>query len=99
MLRKHMRETGVGHVPRGKRQSTRLNPLSLTNRELVILSRVADGMSNAQIGTALFISAKTVDHHVSSILLKLGVASRAEAGRLARSQGLVTQNREGGPVK
>jgi DNA-binding NarL/FixJ family response regulator len=47
------------------------------------LTLVCDGASNAQIADRLVISAKTVDHHVSSILGKLGVTSRSEAARVA----------------
>ena len=52
----------------------------LTARELEVLALVADGSASAQIATRLFISPKTVSTHVSSILSKLGVTSRA-AGR------------------
>jgi DNA-binding CsgD family transcriptional regulator len=60
----------------------------LTGRELEVLRLVAAGMSNRQIGGALFLSPKTVSVHVSHILTKLGVASRGEAAALAFSQGL-----------
>jgi len=50
---------------------------------------VADGLSNADIGERLFISAKTVDHHVSAILAKLETGSRAEAVAAALRRGLL----------
>ncbi len=50
-------------------------------------------MTNNRIGARLHISAKTVDHHVSAILGKLGVRTREEAGNVALAHGL-TQNRE-----
>jgi DNA-binding NarL/FixJ family response regulator len=44
-----------------------------------ILGRLAQGLTNAEIGDRLCISPKTVDHHVSAILSKLGLRSRTEA--------------------
>ena len=52
------------------------------------------GLSNGQIGNRLHVSPKTVDHHVSSVLAKLGAASRHEATRIAHERGLIAQNRE-----
>jgi len=61
----------------------------LTARELDVLRLVALGRSNGQIGSALFISTKTVSVHVSNILAKLGAASRGEASAIARQRGLI----------
>jgi DNA-binding CsgD family transcriptional regulator len=61
----------------------------LTPRELEVLQLVAEGRSNGEIGTALFISAKTASVHVSNILAKLGVAGRGEAAALAHREGLL----------
>jgi DNA-binding CsgD family transcriptional regulator/tetratricopeptide (TPR) repeat protein len=72
-------------VPRGVRASTRSNPAGLTSREVEVLRLVADGMTNAEIAVALFISEKTVEHHVSHTLSKLDVPSRREAARAARA--------------
>ena len=71
-------------VPRGIRPSTRANPAGLTSREIEVLQLVIDGLTNAEIAAKLFVSDKTVEHHVSRLLLKLGVASRREAARTAR---------------
>ena len=60
----------------------------LTDRELEVLRHVALGMSNEEIATALFISPKTASVHVSRILAKLGVPSRAKATVIAIENGL-----------
>ncbi|WP_240340429.1 response regulator transcription factor [Nocardioides sp. SYSU D00038] len=62
----------------------------LSHRELEVLRLVAAGHTNAQIGAELFISRKTAEHHVSSILTKLGATNRAEAAALAIRHGLGT---------
>lgn len=82
-LRRQMRVRGVRAVPRGVRTSTRRNPLGLTRREAEILALLSEGLRNAAIAKRLFVSTKTVDHHVSAILAKLGVPSRAEAVAMA----------------
>jgi DNA-binding NarL/FixJ family response regulator len=78
---------GIKKIPRGLRESTRANPAQLTNRELDVLHLLKKGIQNKEIAEALFISPKTVDHHISSILFKLDVNSRSkavtEAARLA----------------
>lgn len=88
MLRKRMRELGVRGVPRGLRDSTRNNPHGLTKREAEILELLSEGLRNSSIAKRLFLSPKTVDHHVSAILAKLGVPSRAEAVALARKRSI-----------
>lgn len=55
----------------------------LTERELRILDLIADGMTNREIGETLFLSEKTVKHHVSDILGKLGITRRVEAAAFA----------------
>jgi DNA-binding CsgD family transcriptional regulator len=87
-LRDRLREAGAA-VPRGPRRATRANPYGLTARELDVLRRVADGRRNADIAAELVVSRRTVDHHVSAILRKLGVRSRVEAARVAAEHGLI----------
>lgn len=78
-LRRQMRVLGVRRIPRGKRTSTRRHPLGLTRREAEVLQLLVDGVRSSSIAKRLFLSPKTVEHHVSAILGKLGVSSRAEA--------------------
>jgi DNA-binding NarL/FixJ family response regulator len=62
--------------------------LGLTPREVEVLSLVAAGQTNRQIGEALFVSEKTASVHVSNILRKLGVTSRVDAAAVAQRLGV-----------
>jgi DNA-binding NarL/FixJ family response regulator len=64
--------------------------MPLTERELEILRKVSDGMTNAEIGYALGISAQTVKNHVTSILRKLAVNDRTQAVVTALRRGWLT---------
>jgi DNA-binding CsgD family transcriptional regulator len=91
-IRRDMRQAGVRAVPRGALARTRSNAVGLTAREIEILAFLADGRQNAQIAARLSRSARTVEHHVESILAKLSVASRSEAVAVARKLGLLPQD-------
>ena len=66
------------------------NPFDdLSKRELEVLRLIAEGLSNASIGEALFISEKTVKSHVGNILSKLHLADRTQAAVYAWRRGLV----------
>ncbi len=65
-------------------------PYGLTPRETAVLELVADGLTNTEIGTRLFISEKTASVHVTNILRKLDVKNRAQAAALAQRAGLLT---------
>lgn len=61
----------------------------LTERELTVLTLMAEGLSNTQIAARLVVSPSTIKTHVSAVLAKLGVASRTEAVTLALRQHLL----------
>lgn len=67
---------------------------SLTRRENEVLRLVAEGASNPEIARRLYLSKRTVEHHVGNILAKLGVASRAEAIAYALRQPAADQRPE-----
>jgi DNA-binding CsgD family transcriptional regulator len=69
-------------APRGARRTTRADPHGLTDREREVLSHVCAGRRNAEIATALHLSEKTVGHHVSACLRKLGAGTRTEAAAM-----------------
>ena len=83
-IRKQFRAEGVKRIPRGARPTTQSNQFGLTRREAEVLGLLSKGLRNSAIASALFVSRKTVDHHVSSILSKLGVPSRGAAVVAAR---------------
>jgi DNA-binding CsgD family transcriptional regulator/tetratricopeptide (TPR) repeat protein len=89
---RRLRDRGVRGLPRGPRASTRENPAGLTARELEVLTLVAEGLRNAEIAERLVVSEKTVDHHVSAVLRKLDVRTRAEATARAVKLGITAKD-------
>jgi DNA-binding CsgD family transcriptional regulator/tetratricopeptide (TPR) repeat protein len=76
-------------VPRGPRASSRANPSGLTTREAEVLALLAEGLSYAEVAQRLVLSPKTVSHHVSAVLRKLGEPSRTRAVAAAQRRGLL----------
>jgi DNA-binding CsgD family transcriptional regulator/tetratricopeptide (TPR) repeat protein len=91
VVARRLRERGVRGIARGPRSSTRANAALLTARELDVLRLMSDGLSNAAIAERLFLSVRTVHHHVSSILRKLDVGRRGEAVAAARRLALLQE--------
>jgi DNA-binding NarL/FixJ family response regulator len=79
----------VRHVPRrpsaGQGSKDRLSV-----REREVLTLLADGLRNAEIAQALFLSTRTVEHHVAAVLRKLDLPDRMAAARYARRHGVTT---------
>jgi DNA-binding CsgD family transcriptional regulator len=86
--RRRMKELGHRAVPTGVRPSTREHPFRLTRREHDVLLLLCEGLTNDQIATKLAVSPRTVDHHVSAVLGKLGVGTRGAAVAQAQRHGL-----------
>jgi DNA-binding CsgD family transcriptional regulator/tetratricopeptide (TPR) repeat protein len=87
IVARRLRESGAGSVPRGPRPATRRNPANLTQRQLEVIALLTQDLHNREIAQRLFLSEKTVDHHVSAILAKLDVRTRAQAVGEARRLG------------
>lgn len=87
--RNRLARMGVEKIPRGPRKSTAANPAGLTARQMDVLTLVVEGFTNAEIAERLFLSARTVDHHVAAILLKLEVESRRHVREKAEMLGLI----------
>jgi DNA-binding CsgD family transcriptional regulator/tetratricopeptide (TPR) repeat protein len=88
-FRQDLRNKGVTNVPARRRQATMANAAGLTARQIEVLTLLGDGLTNAELARRLYISAKTADHHVSAILAKLGVSTRRDAVRTARTLTLI----------
>ena len=88
LTRHKMRRLGIRSIPAGPRTATRADPLRLTRREREVLELICAGHSNAEIAAKLFLSTRTVDHHVSAVLTKLDAPTRGAAAANAARLGL-----------
>lgn len=86
-VRSQLRASGVTDLPMRKRTAPGEEPITRRQRE--VLALVAEGLTNAQIAERLFISEKTVGHHVSAVLQRLEARSRTEAVAVARRRNLL----------
>lgn len=93
IVARRLRERGARGLPRGPRPATKQNPAGLTPRELEVLELLAQGLRDADIAERLYLSKKTVGHHVSAILRKLDVRTRGEASAEAARLGFAGQDR------
>jgi DNA-binding NarL/FixJ family response regulator len=64
--------------------------VGLTTRQAEVLRLLDGGLTNAELAERLYLSVKTVDHHVSAILTKLDITNRRNVVRRARELGLLT---------
>ena len=84
----HLDAVVAKHLTRSLVSATAEADAGLSRREQEIVALVAQGLSNRTIADTLFISERTARSHVSSILAKLGVASRTQAALWAIRQGM-----------
>jgi DNA-binding NarL/FixJ family response regulator len=77
-------------VPARRRSTTLVNPAGLTERQLDVLRLLEGGFTNTELAEQLYLSVRTVDHHVSAILSKLQVTKRRDAVERARELGIVS---------
>ncbi len=87
-LRQQLRDDGIA-VPRGRSPKTRDHGAGLTARQAEILSLLAEELSNAEIADRLFLSPRTVEHHVAAVMSKLDATTRDQAVTTAADQGLL----------
>ena len=89
IVSRRLRELGERRVPRGPRQRVERRRADEPRAE--VLPLLAEGLRNAEIAKRLVVSQKTVDHHVSAILRKLGVSTRGQASAAAARLDLISK--------
>ncbi|MGH3934289.1 MAG: ATP-binding protein [Pseudonocardiaceae bacterium] len=86
LVRRRLQDMGMRRVPRGPQPATRANPAGLTARQVDVLALIEQRMTNVEIAQRLVLSVRTVEHHVSAILAKLGAQSRTEIAETAEAK-------------
>ncbi|MET7393850.1 AAA family ATPase [Dactylosporangium sp. NPDC005572] len=87
-LRRELRRRGTLRIPAGPTRATAANPAGLSNRQVEVLRLLVEGLTDAEIAARLCLSPKTVGHHVSALLSKLGAGTRHQAAAAARRLGV-----------
>jgi DNA-binding CsgD family transcriptional regulator len=87
-LRRELREHGVS-VPRRRSHRTKDDASDLTPRQTEVLSLLAERRSNVDIADQLFLSPRTVEHHVAAVMSKLDASTRDEAVEKAADRGIL----------
>lgn len=90
VARRSLRTLGVNGVERGPRPATARASAGLTGREVEVVDLLAAGLRNAEVADRLHISQRTAEHHVASVMRKLGARTRGEAVARAAELGLAT---------
>lgn len=98
LVTRKLRALGVTALPRGPRPVTQTNPFQLTSRELEVLGLLVQGQRTQEIADALFLSPRTVSHHITAILAKLDVHTRNEAAAKAVELGIAGQSGHPSPL-
>ena len=92
VVRQRLRGLGVTRFPRVRNTVATARESKLTDRQLEVLALLAEGLTNAEIADRLVVSVRTVDHHVSAILTRLGAPTRRDAVRMAADLRLGTES-------
>ena len=90
-VRRALMDQGA-RVPRGRSFATRDHAAGLTARQAEVLALLAQGLTNTKIADELFVSHRTVENHVSAVLMKLDVATREAAVEAARDRGMLNDD-------
>lgn len=91
-FRRQLRADGIKGVPRMPRVNGTPNPFGLTTRQSEVLELLTEGLTNSEIAQRLFISPRTAEKHVATVLSKTGAADRHEVVSLARRLGRLPRN-------